>query len=99
MQFTVTYYLGGDLKFLAIVTGIDSATSTYACIWCKVQNDERYDADKQWSILETEKGARIIEENIRLSQRPKSRKEYNVSNCPLFQPITNVVIDNLHMKG
>ena len=32
MQFTVTYYPGGDLKFLAIVTGIDSATSTYACI-------------------------------------------------------------------
>ena len=99
MQFTVTYYLGGDLKFLAIVTGIDSATSTYACIWCKVRNDERYDADKQWSLLETEKGARTIEENIRLSQRPKSRKEYNVSNCPLFPsiPITNVVIDNLHM--
>ena len=42
---------------------------------------------------------RTIEENIRLSQRPKSRKEYNVSNCPLFPsiPITNVVIDNLHM--
>ena len=49
--------------------------------------------------METEKGARTIEENIRLSQRPKSRKEYNVSNCPLFPsiPITNVVIDNLHM--
>ena len=87
MQFTVTYYLGGDLKFLAIVTGIDNATSTYACIWCKVRNDERYDADKQWSLLETEKGARTIEENIRLSQRP------------LFPsiPITNVVIDNLQM--
>ena len=99
MQFTVTYYLGGDLKFLAIVTGIDSATSTYACIWCKVRNNERYNADKQWSILETEKGARTIEENIRLSQRPKSRKEYNVSNCPLFPSIliTNVVINNLHM--
>ena len=28
-------YLGGDWKFLAVVTGIDSASSDHACIWCK----------------------------------------------------------------
>ena len=67
IQFTVNYFLGGDLKFLAIVTGIDSASSTYACIWCKVPNDQRYDAEKQWSMSETAKGAQTIEENIRLA--------------------------------
>lgn len=57
IQFTVNYFLGGDSKFLAIVVGIDSASSTYACIWCKVPNDQRYDAEKRCSMSETAKGA------------------------------------------
>ena len=30
--YRIVYYLGGDWKFLAMCTGIDSATSDYACI-------------------------------------------------------------------
>ncbi len=99
MCFKIVYYIGGDLKFLAIITGVDCASCKYAYIWCKVKNDERYDADRQWSMSETSLGARTIEENIRQSQLPKSRKEYNVSNAPLFPtiPLTNVVIDNWHL--
>lgn len=40
MTFEIDYYLGGDLKFLALATGIDSASSTYACIWCKCPASE-----------------------------------------------------------
>ena len=32
--YEVEYFLGGDMKFLAIATGIDSASSTYSCVWC-----------------------------------------------------------------
>ena len=32
--FETEYYLGGDWKFLAMKAGIDSASSTSACIWC-----------------------------------------------------------------
>ena len=39
--YDITYYLGGDWKFLAMVTGIDSASSEYACIWCKCPSWER----------------------------------------------------------
>ena len=38
-EFEINYYLGGDWKFLAVITGIDSATSTYSCIWCKCPTD------------------------------------------------------------
>lgn len=31
--YTIEYYLGGDWKFLAMVTGIDSASCEYECIW------------------------------------------------------------------
>ncbi len=40
VTYDITYYLGADWKFLAIVTGIDSASSEYACIWCKCKSSE-----------------------------------------------------------
>ena len=35
--FEIEYFLGGDWNFLAEITGIDSATANYACIWCKLK--------------------------------------------------------------
>ena len=95
--YNITYYLGGDWKFLAICTGIDCATSTYACIWCKCQKEDRPNVEKEWSITDPSLGARTIEENIMLSQKRKNK--FNVSHRPLFPsiPLSNVVIDNLHM--
>jgi len=36
-EYKIEYFLGWDMKFLAIVSGIESATATYSCIWCKCQ--------------------------------------------------------------
>ena len=62
------YFLGGDWKFLALCTGIDSAMSNYSRIWCKCPKFDRYDMAKKWSISDPEFGARTIEENIMLSK-------------------------------
>ena len=72
--YRINYYLEGDWKFLALVTGIDSASSTYSCIWCKCSSDERCDVEKHWSITNPVLGARTIEENVLASQLPKSKK-------------------------
>ena len=95
--FHIEYYLGGDWKFLALATGIDSASSKYACIWCKCPALERHLSDQKWSILDPELGARTIEENIRIAS--SRAKEFNVSRCPIFCtiPLVRVVVDNLHM--
>ena len=85
--YQIDYYLGGDWKFLACITGIDSARSQYACIWCKCSMTDCADVEKKWSISNPSLGARTIEENITLSKLPKSKKEYNVSNPPLFPTI------------
>ena len=70
----VEFYLGGDWKFLAMVTGIDSATSTHACIWCKCPSLERYNCSQTWSISDSVQGARtIIEENLTIG-RFRSKK-------------------------
>lgn len=97
--YKINFYLGGEWKFLALITGIDSASSQYPCMWCKCSTDERRDVDKHWSITDPTLGARTIEENVKVSQLPKSKRKHNVSRLPLFPtiPLQNVVIDNLHL--
>ncbi len=83
-----------------MATGIDAASSTYACIWCKCSAGERWDTSKQWSLDDAAKdGSRTIEENMAISALPKTKKKFNVSNPPLFPtiPLSRVVIDNLHL--
>ena len=41
--YNTVLYLGGDWKFLATVCGIESATSEFACIWCKYPKEKRFD--------------------------------------------------------
>ena len=79
----IVYYLGGDWKFLALVTGVGAATSTYACIWCKCPTLERYDCSQKWSISDTAKGARTLEENRTLA-KSRGKQKYNVVNEPIF---------------
>ena len=97
ITFDIEYYLGGDWKFLAQCTGIDSATSTYACIWCHCPATERHLSRAQWSLTDEEHGARTIEESIQIANCRS--KKYNVSHVPIFPmiPLTRVVVDNLHM--
>ena len=49
-------FMGGDWKFLALVTGIEAATSKYFYVWCKCPSDERHVSDT-WSSIDTTKGA------------------------------------------
>jgi len=50
------------MKFFAIVCGIESATATYSCIWCKCPKEKRYKMELKWSITDTKQGARTVEE-------------------------------------
>ena len=71
--YNLMYYLGGDWKFLATITGIDSALAEYACIWCKCTKSDRVDMDKRWSLTDTDCGAWIIEENVKLSKKKQEK--------------------------
>ena len=66
--------LDGDMKFLALVCGIESTTSKYSCIWYKVSKDERYNMVLKWSISNTQHGARTITEISSMSQLSKKNK-------------------------
>lgn len=62
-KFEIEYFLCSDLKFLAIICGIEAANSTYACVWCKCAASERYDMEKEWSASEAEKASRSVRDH------------------------------------
>jgi len=39
-DYSFTYHLGGDLKFIATVFGINNANSDYPCPWCTWKNQK-----------------------------------------------------------
>ena len=54
----VQKFLGGDLKFLHQVTGINSFSGKYSCVWCKCPGDSRSDMSQNWSMIDRNQGAR-----------------------------------------
>lgn len=58
----IEYFLGGDMKFLAIACGIEAANSNYSCVWCKCPTNDRWNMDKEWSAFDSSKGARSVSE-------------------------------------
>ena len=74
ITFQIRFYFCSDLKFLAIACGIESVTATYSCIWCKCSSSKRHDISKQWSISDTQKGARNTEEIIANHTQSKAKR-------------------------
>jgi hypothetical protein len=61
-QHRIQYFLGGDMKFLAIVCGIESANAKFSCVWCKCASNDRWDMEKDLSAFDVARGARTVDE-------------------------------------
>ncbi len=97
-QFSVEFYLGADLKFLALCMGIEAANAKYSCIWCTCPAEDRYNINKIWSIKHKEHGARTIEDIKKLSIK-KGKQKLGCIRQPLFPsiPVDHVIPDILHL--
>ena len=92
-QIELEFFLGGDYKFLLLVCGLSGATSNYACLYCKVHKDQRWDTSKDLAYYNQPPLARSIDE---LRNPPKMN--YCAVNKPLFDiPLTHIVVDELHL--
>ena len=80
--YKITFFLGGDWKFLATVNGLESANADLACIWYKCAKTQRFNMSLQWSINDVKKGARTIEEISEKAKLPKRSKDS--SREPIF---------------
>ena len=78
-SYAIQYYLG-DWKFLAMITGIDSASSNYACIWCTCPMLERHITEQRWSMSDPRLGALTIEENIKIASSTSKSSMCHISN-------------------
>jgi len=96
MKFPIEYFLCGDLKFLALICGIENATCTHACIWCKCPADKQHDMHFEWSFRGTK--AWTISDIQACCTQPKI-KNFNCAHIPLFPtiPIHHTVVDMLHL--
>lgn len=94
----IQYFLGGDMKFLAIAVGIEAANSTFACVWCKCPSTDRWDMEQEWSAFDASKGARTVTEIEEFKKLPKT-KRFGCRSSPIFKfiAIDHVIIDNLHL--
>lgn len=57
--YKIEFYIRGDWKFMAMVCGLESATSTYACIWCKCPKPQQWDVSKHGQSLTQNKGTEL----------------------------------------
>ena len=98
--YTIQFFLGGDLKFLAAVCGVEAANAEHACVWCKCPKNQRWDMSLTWSIQDQSKGARTVEEiKDKCKLGKTSKKRFNCCHPPIFPfvPIQRVIIDSLHL--
>ena len=88
------FFLGGDMKFLLMILGLNSASADYACLWCKIHKDDRWDTGKPINYYNEEPMRRTLEEIKRLCH---SRDNFGCIHDPLLNiPLTNVIPDELH---
>ena len=80
----IKYFVGGDMKFLAIVCGIGAVSSNHSCIWCKCPSSDRWNMEKDWSTFDSSKGARTVAEIESFSRKSKAQRMGCVG-CPLFK--------------
>ena len=56
------FFLGDDMKFLLMIMGLNSATADYACLWCKIHKDDRWDISKPADHYNKEPLKRTLDE-------------------------------------
>jgi hypothetical protein len=84
-KYYIEQYLGGDLKFLALVTAIMQAVSNFPCVCCKdekgtickenVENEVK-EKEIEWSMFDN-KWARTTKEAIEVA----TNKKVNLKFC------------------
>ena len=64
--FDVIFFLGGDLKFLNVITGLDACSATYSCLWCHCPRSG------QWQTKKTVPELLNQSQNVQAKKRPST---------------------------
>ena len=90
------FFLGGDMKFLLMIMGLNSAASHYACLWCIIHKHSRWDTSKDLQFYNEEPNKRTLEKVKRFLQSKSDN--FGCIKKPLLDiPLDHVVPDELHL--
>ena len=90
------FFLGGDYKFILLMMGLSGATSNYACAWCKIHKDERWNMSYDSNHYNSPNLRRTLKEMNELAG--KKTKNFCSVNIPLINiDLDHVILDELHL--
>ena len=95
-KYILELFVGGDMKFIQILLGLNGSLGMYACPWCKVTKDCRGDVSLPWNFYHSTDQIRSISEIKSCAKHSKAI--YGVKNAPLLdiEP-DRYVPDELHL--
>ncbi len=99
-NYKIRFYLGADLKFLANIMGLNSASSNYPCVWCTCHKlNFQYYSQNVFSIKNNYQHARCCEEWNDCLNKNTIDGRLGYINEPLitFIPNHQIIIDPLHV--
>ena len=92
------FFLGGDYKFILLMMGLKGATSHYACVWCKIHKNNRWDTSFNLDHYQSPDLKRSLKEMFELARKKKQENKYCCDHEPLLHiELDHVVLDELHL--
>lgn len=72
-KLNLEFFLGGDYKFLLLMLGMKSATSNFACVWCKIHKEFRWVMDKDLEYYNSAPLKRTLQQVIDMAKKNGSK--------------------------
>ena len=95
-EYLLEIFLGGDMKFLLTMLGMNAANAKYACIYCKVEKSSRHDMSKGELFYCQHEMKKTIDEMVKLCTKKVSN--YGSVHPPLLNvDLDHIVVDELHL--
>ena len=97
-KLNLEYFVGGDYKFLLIMMGMKAATSNFACVWCKIHKDNRWEMDKDLDYYNSVPIKCTLQEIINMALKKGARDKFSCDHKALINiDLDHVVLDELHL--
>ena len=92
----IAIFLGGDMKFLLTVLGMNAANANCACLYCKIEKKNRSDMSKPEKFYWSKEIVRTNQEMKLFCS--KSKSNFGCIHPPLLKiELSHVVIDELYL--
>ena len=75
-----------------------AATSNFACVWCKIHKDNRWEMDKDLDYYNSVPMKRALQEVINMALKKRAQDKFSCDHKPLINiDLDHVVLDELHL--